>query len=35
MGEQDSPAVSDPLMKVDGTLRGFSDEIGSFFVYSQ
>ena len=32
--EQDCPTVANPLVKVDGSLRGFSGEIWSFFAYS-
>jgi hypothetical protein len=34
VGEQDGPTIADPLVKVDGALRGFGREIGRFFVNS-
>jgi hypothetical protein len=30
MGKQDSPAVSYPVMKVDGSFRCFRGKVGSF-----
>jgi hypothetical protein len=30
--KQDGPAVANPLVKVDGALRGFGSEVGSFGI---
>ena len=35
MREQDRPAVADPFMEVDGSLRSFRGEIGGIVVYAQ
>ena len=32
VGEQDCPTIADPLVKLNGPLRGFGCEIGRFFV---
>jgi len=35
MGEQDGPTIPDPLMEIDGALRGFGSEIRGFVVDAQ
>jgi hypothetical protein len=35
MREQDGPAVADPVMEVDGSLRCLGSEIGSFVIDTQ
>src|ERR1700686_3170465 len=35
MREQDGPAIANPFVKVDRTLRSFGGEIGGFVVYAQ
>jgi hypothetical protein len=35
MREQDCPAITNPFMKIDGSFRGLSGEVGCFRIYSQ
>src|SRR5579863_3152868 len=35
MRKQDGPAIAHPFMEIDGALRSFCGEIGSFVVYTQ